>query len=161
MKNTQLLWKLFIVGTAWRKFIQVFSSTVVFRVRCVTRGREVQHNLTYSLGAFAKLRKTTVSFVMCVCLPVLMEQTARLPLDGFWWNLIFELFFRKSVEKIKVSSKYHKNNVYFTWRRFHIYDKSRWILLRMRNVWSKSCSEIKIHILCLKTFFPKIVPFMR
>jgi hypothetical protein len=64
-------------------------------------------------------------------------------------------FFRKSVEKIKVSSKYHKNNVYFTWRRFHIYDKSRWILLIMRNVSCKSCSEIRIHILCLKTFFPK------
>ena len=31
-------------------------------------------------------------------------------------------FFRKSVEKIQVSLKPGKNNGYFTWRRFHIYD---------------------------------------
>jgi len=29
-----------------------------------------------SLGAFAKLRKVTVSFVMSLCLPFLMEQIA-------------------------------------------------------------------------------------
>ena len=31
-------------------------------------------------------------------------------------------FSRNSVEKIQVSLKPDKNNVYFTWRRFHIYD---------------------------------------
>ena len=35
------------------------------------------------LGAFAKLRKATVSFVMCVCLPVCLHGTTRLSLDGF------------------------------------------------------------------------------
>ena len=40
------------------------------------------------LGAFAKLPKVTISFVMSVR----PQGTSRLPLDGFWWNLIFELF---------------------------------------------------------------------
>jgi len=36
------------------------------------------------VGAFAKLRKTTISFVMSVC-----PHTTRLPLDGFSLNLTF------------------------------------------------------------------------
>jgi hypothetical protein len=35
------------------------------------------------------------------------------------WYLSFS---RKSVKKIQVSLKSDKNNGYFTWRRFHIYD---------------------------------------
>ena len=31
-------------------------------------------------------------------------------------------FFRKSVEKIQISLKSDKNNGYFTWRRFRVYD---------------------------------------
>jgi hypothetical protein len=34
------------------------------------------------------LRKATISFVMSVC----PHGTTRLPLDGFWWTLIFETF---------------------------------------------------------------------
>jgi hypothetical protein len=45
-----------------------------------------------------------------------LHGTTRLPLDGFSLNLIFQYFF-KSVEKIQVSFKSHKNNWYFTWRR--------------------------------------------
>jgi hypothetical protein len=40
------------------------------------------------LGAFAKLRNATISFVMSVC----PQGTTRLPLDRFSWNLIFEDF---------------------------------------------------------------------
>ena len=40
------------------------------------------------LGAFAKLRKATISFVTSVC----PHGTARLPLYGFWRNLIFQTF---------------------------------------------------------------------
>jgi len=40
------------------------------------------------LGAFALLRKATISFVTSVCPHV----TMRLPLGGFSWNLIFECF---------------------------------------------------------------------
>ena len=69
------------------------------------------------LGAFAKLRKATVSFFMFVS----PHETTRLPLDGFWWNLTFELF-RKSVEKIQVSLTSDMINGYFTWRRSYIFD---------------------------------------
>jgi len=36
------------------------------------------------LDAFAELRKTTIRFVMYVCLSVCSYGTTRLPLDGFW-----------------------------------------------------------------------------
>jgi hypothetical protein len=53
------------------------------------------------LGAFAKLRKATISVVMSACLSVRMGQL------GFHWTELDEtkylsFFFRKSVEKIQV-----------------------------------------------------------
>jgi len=80
------------------------------------------------LGAFAKLRKATVSFVMSVCpsvlppvcMPVRMEQ-----LDSQWTdfheNLCSSAFW-KSLEKIQVWLKFGKNNGYFTSRLMYIYD---------------------------------------
>jgi hypothetical protein len=63
------------------------------------------------LGAFAKLRKVTVSFVISVRLSVRMEQF------GTHWTDILEIRYlgviRKSVEKIQVSSKSDKNYGYF------------------------------------------------
>jgi hypothetical protein len=56
-------------------------------------------------GAFAKLWKATISFVMSVC----PHGTTRLPVDEFWWNFIFQLFL-KSVGKIQVLLKSDKNN---------------------------------------------------
>jgi hypothetical protein len=38
---------------------------------------------TRILGAFEKLRKTTISFVVYVSLYVRPHETTRLPLDGF------------------------------------------------------------------------------
>jgi hypothetical protein len=37
-------------------------------------------------------------------------------------NILYLVFLRKSVEKIEDSLKSDKNNWYFTWRRFYIYD---------------------------------------
>jgi hypothetical protein len=45
----------------------------------------------------------------------------RLPLDGFWWNLLFE-FFEKFVEKIQVLLKSDKIYGFFIRRHFHIYN---------------------------------------
>ena len=39
-------------------------------------------DITFS-GAFAKLQKATITFVMSVCLSVCPHGTTRLPLDGF------------------------------------------------------------------------------
>jgi len=44
------------------------------------------------LGAFAKLRKATISFVMTARLSVHPHGTTGLSLDGLSWDLIFEYF---------------------------------------------------------------------
>ena len=54
---------------------------------------------TQFLGAFAKLWKATVSFVMSVR----PHETTRLPLDGVWWNLRFVLkICQESLSFIKI-----------------------------------------------------------
>jgi hypothetical protein len=58
------------------------------------------------LGAFTKLRKATLSFVMSLRLSMPPRGTTRLLLDGFSWNLIIFL----SAGEIKVSLKSHKSN---------------------------------------------------
>jgi hypothetical protein len=42
-----------------------------------------------NLGAFTKLRKSELGFVMPVCLSVIPNRTTRLPLDGFSLDFIF------------------------------------------------------------------------
>jgi hypothetical protein len=51
------------------------------------------------------------------------------------------LIFRKYSDKIEVSLKSDKNNGYFTWRPITFLIISRSFLLRMRNIWDKSCRE--------------------
>ena len=46
------------------------------------------------LGAFAKLRKSTVSFVIPVCPSVRPRGTTRLPVDGLPCNLMAEYFLK-------------------------------------------------------------------
>ena len=41
------------------------------------------------------LRKSTISFIMCVRLSARPHGKTRLPLDGFSWNLIFKYFSKK------------------------------------------------------------------
>ena len=62
------------------------------------------------LGAFAKLRKATISFVMSVRLSVCPHGTSRLPLDGFSRNLILQYsskIIRENSSFIKIVQKYH------------------------------------------------------
>jgi hypothetical protein len=61
------------------------------------------------LGAFAKFRKGTISFVISFCLPVYPHGRTQLPLDGFFIKFDMSIF-RISVEKIQISSNYYKNN---------------------------------------------------
>jgi hypothetical protein len=82
---------------------------------------------TEILGAFAKLQRATISFVMCVCvclsvcLSVLREQL------GFHWANSNEIWhwgiFRKFVGRNQVSLRSEKNNGYFTWIPMYIYDQ--------------------------------------
>ena len=57
---------------------------------CVLCGSENKQRLfpytaltDWFLGTFAKLRKATASFVVCVCVSALPHATTRLPLDRF------------------------------------------------------------------------------
>jgi hypothetical protein len=70
--------------------------------------KEAQKKKLYSLGACAKLRKTSITFVMLVCPS---EWNNWAPTAQIWvkFYFIFEFFFRNSFEKIQVSSKSDKN----------------------------------------------------
>jgi len=64
---------------------------------------------------FRKIKLATISF-MSFCLSSYPYTTSRLQMVGFSWNLVFEYFFERSVEKIQVSLQSDKNNWHFTWR---------------------------------------------
>jgi hypothetical protein len=111
----------------------------------------------YFFGAFSKLRKTTINFVMSVR----PHGTTRRPLDGFSWNFII-MFLRKSVETFQVWLNFDKNNRYFTLSPVYIMAISRWLLLRIINVSDKSCRENQSTHFMFNIFSPlKIIPFMR
>jgi hypothetical protein len=64
------------------------------------------------LGAFARLRKATISFAMSVRPSVPMEQ-----LGSYWMDIreiLYVSAFRKTVDNIRVSRKSDKKNGYFT-----------------------------------------------
>jgi len=62
-------------------------------------------------GAFAKFRKATIglaSLYLSVCLSVGQHGTARLPLDAFSRNLIFEYFSIVCPENLSVTEIWHE-----------------------------------------------------
>ena len=65
------------------------------------------------LGAFAKLRKATIIFVVSVRLSVRQHGTTRLPLDWFSWNLISDYFFFRNFKfnqiMTGITGTLHKN----------------------------------------------------
>jgi hypothetical protein len=102
------------------------------------------------LGAFAKLRKATISFVMSVRLSVRMEQLGSNWTD--FHDTSYLSAFRKSVLKqrfTKIGQKWRflckKNNTHFLRYRaqFFVY----WEMFR-----NKGTENIKTHILCSITF---------
>ena len=70
------------------------------------------------LRAFPKLRKATTSFAMSVCLSTWNNSV---PTGRIWWNFMFETFSKIRREN-SISLKPDKNNWYFTWERFRVYD---------------------------------------
>jgi hypothetical protein len=99
------------------------------------------------LGALAKLRRATVSFVMSVC----MEQL------GSHWTDFREMWhlrvFRNSVERIQVWLKYDRNNGYLCGVLTKFMIISRWIVLRIRNVSGKIRREIQSKYFVFNVFF--------
>jgi len=62
---------------------------------------EIAGNENYArvLGAFAKMRKATVSFVLFACPSICPHATTRLPLNGFSENLLCDDIFEIGREK--------------------------------------------------------------
>jgi hypothetical protein len=118
------------------------TANIVREVICVfyCENQTKPINTVYStnaefLGAFAKLRKATISFVMSVCLSVCLPSCLSVrpsvrpsacnnsaPTERIFMQFDIWGFFRKFVEKIQVSLKSDKNNGYFTWTPLYIYD---------------------------------------
>ena len=81
--------------------------------------------------------------------------TAWLPREEFTYNLIFEYFFRKSVEKIQVLLQSNKNNGYLAWTQMYILIISPSIILRKRNISDRFVEKITKHILFSNYIFRK------
>jgi len=84
------------------------------------------------LGAFTQLRKTTVSFVICVRLSVRMEHPG-----SHWTDFPFSLIFEYISKNVSRKLKFHENFIRIT-STLHedsctFITLSRRILLRMRN----------------------------
>ena len=108
-------------------------------------------------GAFTKLRKATISFVLSVRPHV----TTRLPTEGFLLYFIFENLWKIYRENVRffqnqtvITGTLHEDQ-----NTFFIISLS--VLLRMRNVPVKSCTENQNTHFVINNFFSKIVPFMR
>jgi len=71
------------------------------------------------LGAFAKLRKPTINFVVSVRLSAWNNSTAT---GKIFIKFEISVFFRKFVEKIQVSLTSDMNIGYFTRRPVYMYD---------------------------------------
>jgi hypothetical protein len=99
-----------------------------------------QYN-TGLLGALAKLRKATQSFLMSVR----PHRTTRLPTDGFRWNLIFDVF----------SNVFSRKYGYLRRKSFHMhYNISLNSSQNKKMFWTKVVEKSK-HILYTVTFFRK------
>jgi hypothetical protein len=107
------------------------------------------------LGAFAKLRKATISFVMSVRPSVCPNGTTRLPLDGVSWNATFEYFAKKCRQNsrfIKIWQEkrllYMKTNIYF-------WSYLAQFFLECEMLVTKVLEEIKTQFVFNKVFFRK------
>ena len=130
-------WKYFSINQCETAIMKHFTRTVrMSTCNCTTHwrkaccGSDFQHSAIICiqpeqiLGAFAKLRKSSISYVMSarlsVYLSVRMEQLVS------HWTDFYEIWhlsiFIKSILKIQVLLKSDTNNWYFTGTRMYIYD---------------------------------------
>jgi len=87
------------------------------------------------LGVFAKLWKVPVCFFMSVC----PHGTTWLPLDGLWWNFIFEYLKKNCLENSSFIKIGQELWVLYINATRHFFIMSHSVLPRMRNVSDKSC----------------------
>ena len=98
-------------------------------------------------GAFAKLRKATISFVMSVC-----PHGA----SGIFMKFVILRFFRKSFEKMYVSLKSNKSNGYLTWGLvLHSFDNIVLNSSQYENFQTKFVEKLKKKSFMLNNSFPR------
>jgi hypothetical protein len=109
------------------------------------------------LGAFAKLRKAAVSFVMSVRLSVRSARTRRIftKFDTFWFSENMSTKCKCRYCLTTLTGILHGHSLCTS---VIVY---RWIILRVRNVADRFVQKIKTHSLFSITFFSKVVPFVR
>jgi len=103
-------------------------------------------------GAFAKLRKATISFVMSVR----PHGTTRLPLDGFTWNLIFDYFFKNCRENssfIYIGQEWR----HFTCRPIYIFYHLAQFFLERKIFQTKVVEKIKTITVFRKSCYNEIM----
>jgi hypothetical protein len=99
----------------------------------------------FFFGKFAKLRKTTISFVMSVRLYVRPHGTTRLPLDGFSWNLILGAFSKVCWENSRIAG----TTIAHSWKYLaHFF-------LEREMFHTKAVEKIETHIFYSVFFFLK------
>jgi len=103
------------------------------------------------LGAFAKLRKTTVSFVMSVR-PSVRPHGTRLPLNRFSLNLICEYFSKICPENSSFIEMWQRITVtlYEDQYTFSIYLAHFFLECKMFQI--QVVEKLETHILCPTTF---------
>jgi hypothetical protein len=109
------------------------------------------------LGAFAKLRRATICFVISLRLSVRMEQ-----LCFHWTNFCYIWYwgiFRISVKKIQVSFKSDNNKGTLHEDQYIFQITFSTVLLRLRSVSDKCCTENTYFV--FNDFFTNICSFMR
>ena len=110
------------------------------------------------LGAFAKLWKATITFVMCqsVCLSVCHHVTTRLPLDGFSCNLdYFSKICRENCSLIKTD----KNNRCFSWKPIYFCYHISLISSKNDKCFRHTCrGNQNTHFMFSNIFFPENHP---
>jgi hypothetical protein len=151
-----------VVSFVPRRFVQRQRAAGTHSIRYPLGPRTdvdvLENSSAFFLGAVAKFRKATISFVM------FLRRFRREPRDSHWTDFhenLYLIIFRKSVEKIQASFKTDKNNGYFTWRPICIFIVSGLSSSR-RNISDKGCRENQnTHFIFNNFFFPAIVPFMR
>jgi hypothetical protein len=101
-------------------------------------------SLTF-LGEFAKLRKATISFVICLYVrqPICMELCSQWATFRIFYISMFSENFRENSSSTMIWQKF--KYIYFAWRHMYVHDNVSLSSSYNDNVLDKSCREINKH----------------
>ena len=101
-----------------------------------------------------KIEKSDYQFYH-ICPSACLHRTARLPLDGFCWNLIFETFSKIFRENSSLIKMWQKLRVLYTTTFPHLWQYLAKFFLEWEISQIKFVEKIKTRILYSVTFFPR------